>query len=102
MNAVMHRGYEGSTAPIRFYWFSNHVEIQSPGGLFGEVTPQNFPSQNAYRNPVIAEAMKTLGFANRFGRGVIRAQSALEKNGNSTAEFNFQSAYILVAMETAL
>jgi len=101
MNAVMHRWYEGSTAPIRFYWFSDHVEIQSPGGLFGEATPQNFPNQNAYRNPVIAEAMKTLGFINRFGRGVIRAQSALVENANPLAEFNFQSNYILVTMKAA-
>lgn len=101
MNAVMHRWYEGSTAPIRFYWFSDHVEIQSPGGLFGEATPQNFPNQNSYRNPVIAEAMKTLGFVNRFGRGVVRAQSALAENGNPPAEFNFQPTYILVTMKAA-
>ena len=101
MNAVMHRWYEGSTAPIRFYWFSDHVEIQSPGGLFGEATPQNFPNQNSYRNPVIAEAMKTLGFVNRFGRGVVRAQSALAENGNPPAEFDFQSTYILVTMKAA-
>jgi len=101
MNAVMHRWYEGSTAPIRFYWFSDHIEIQSPGGLFGEATPQNFPNQNSYRNPVIAEAMKTLGFVNRFGRGVVRAQSALAENGNPPAEFDFQSTYILVTMKAA-
>ena len=101
MNAVMHRWYEGSTAPIRFYWFSDHVEIQSPGGLFGEATPQNFPNQNAYRNPVIAEAMKTLGFVNRFGRGVIRAQSALAENRNPPAQFDFQSTFILVTMKAA-
>ncbi len=101
MNAVMHRWYEESTAPIRFYWFSDHVEIQSPGGLFGEATPQNFPNQNSYRNPVIAEAMKTLGFVNRFGRGVVRAQSALAENGNPPAEFDFQPTYILVTMKAA-
>ena len=101
MNAVMHRWYEGSTAPIRFYWFSDHVETQSPGGLFGEATPQNFPNQNSYRNPVIAEAMKTLGFVNRFGRGVVRAQSALAENGNPPAEFDFQSTYMLVTMKAA-
>jgi ATP-dependent DNA helicase RecG len=101
MNAVMHRWYEGSTAPIRFYWFSDHVEIQSPGGLFGEATPENFPNQNAYRNPVIAEAMKTLGFVNRFGRGVIRAQSALATNVNPPAEFSFQPTYFLVNIKAA-
>lgn len=95
MNAIMHRTYESNT-PIRFYWFSDRIEIQSPGGLYGETTPENFPMQNSYRNPVIAESMKVLGYVNKFGRGVLRAQEVLAKNGNPPAEFNFQSTYFLV------
>jgi ATP-dependent DNA helicase RecG len=94
MNAVLHRSYESNT-PIRFYWFSDRVEIQSPGGLYGEASPENFPNQNSYRNPVLAEAMKALGFVNRFGRGVLRAQEALKQNGNSPAEFQFDAHYVL-------
>jgi ATP-dependent DNA helicase RecG len=86
MNAVMHRDYE-SNAPIRFYWFSDRIEIQNPGGLYGSVTPETFPNQNDYRNPKIAEAMKTLGYVNRFGRGVARAQQSLRANANPPAEF---------------
>jgi len=100
MNAVLHRSYE-STAPIRFYWFSDHVEIQSPGGLYGEASPENFPNQNSYRNPVLAEAMKTLGFVNRFGRGVMRAQQALAKNGSGPAEFGFDPNFVLVKIPVA-
>ena len=95
MNAVMHRNYD-SNAPIRFYAFSNHIEIQSPGGLYGEATRENFPTRNSYRNPVIAEAMKSLGFVNRFGYGVQRAQSLLEQNGNAPAEFEFDEHAVLV------
>jgi ATP-dependent DNA helicase RecG len=94
MNAVLHRSYE-STAPIRFYWFSDRVEIQSPGGLYGDASPENFPNQNSYRNPVLAEAMKALGFVNRFGRGVLRAQEALRQNGNEPAEFQFDANFVL-------
>lgn len=98
LNAVMHRGYEDSTAPIRFYWFSDRIEIQNPGGLYGEVTPENFPRQNAYRNPVLAEAMKVLGYVNKFGRGVLRTQESLAKNGNPPAEFQFEFNYFLVTI----
>src|SRR5947199_7750467 len=80
MNAVLHRDY-ASTAPLRITWFDDRLEIQSPGGLYGEASPNNFPIQTSYRNPVIAEAMKILGYVNRFGRGVVRAQSALHQNG---------------------
>jgi ATP-dependent DNA helicase RecG len=97
MNAVLHRAYESNT-PIRFYWFSDRVEIQSPGGLYGEASPENFPNQNSYRNPVLAEAMKALGFVNRFGRGVLRAQQALEQNGNGPAEFQFDANYVLATI----
>ncbi len=95
MNAVMHRNYN-SNAPIRFYVFSDHIEIQSPGGLYGEATPENFPLRNSYRNPVIAEAMKSQGFVNRFGYGVQRAQARLEANGNRPAEFEFDTHTVLV------
>lgn len=95
MNAVMHRNYDSNT-PIRFYAFSDHIEIQSPGGLYGEATPENFPTRNSYRNPVIAEAMKSLGFVNRFGYGVQRAQSLLAQNGNPPAQFEFDEHAVLV------
>ena len=94
MNAVMHRDYE-STAPVRFYWFADRIEIQNPGALYGEATPENFPRQNAYRNPVIAESMKNLGYVNRYGLGIERAQAALADSGNPLAEFNFESTYFL-------
>jgi len=94
MNAVMHRNYE-SNSPVRFYVFSDHIEIQSPGGLYGEATKENFPTRNSYRNPVISEAMKSLGFVNRFGYGVQRAQALLKENGNSPAEFLFDEHSVL-------
>jgi ATP-dependent DNA helicase RecG len=98
MNAVMHRNYDSNT-PIRFYSFSDHIEIHSPGGLYGEATPENFPERSSYRNPVIAEAMKSLGFVNRFGYGVQRAQALLIKNGNPAAEFLFDSHSVLVRIK---
>ncbi len=95
MNAVMHRNYD-SNSPIRFYAFNDHIEILNPGGLYGEATPENFPTRNSYRNPIIAEAMKSLGFVNRFGYGVQRVQKLLADNGNPPAEFEFDQHSFLV------
>src|SRR5205085_372887 len=41
-NAVLHRTYEGTNAPVRVYWYNDRVEILSPGGLFGQVRPETF------------------------------------------------------------
>ncbi len=87
MNAIMHRNYE-SNAPTYIYEFSNRIEIINPGGLFGEATPQNFPNASDYRNVVLAEAMKILGYVNRFNYGVKRAQEELVRNGNHRADFD--------------
>ena len=94
MNAVLHRDYQ-STSPIRFYQFSNRIEIQSPGGLYGEASPENFPRVNSYRNPVVAEAMHTLGYVNRFGRGIARARRALADNGSPEPEFDYHTSHFL-------
>jgi len=87
MNAVMHRDYE-SNAPIYIYEFSDKIIIENPGGLYGDVRPDNFPDASDYRNPIIAASMKNLGYVNRFNFGVKNAQKYLENNGNPLAEFN--------------
>lgn len=97
MNAVMHRDY-ASTAPLRITWLNDRLEIQSPGGLYGEASRENFPRQTSYRNPVIAEAMKGLGYVNRYGRGVLRAQTALAKNGSPPPAFQFDAGYVLATI----
>ena len=97
LNAVMHRSYE-SNAPVRFYWYDDRIEIQNPGGLYGMASPENFPRQTDYRNPVPSEALATLGYVNAFGRGVIRAQDALRKNGNPEAEFTFETSHVLATI----
>ncbi|HNW50488.1 MAG TPA: putative DNA binding domain-containing protein [Prolixibacteraceae bacterium] len=87
MNAIMHRDYE-SNAPTRFYEFDSYIEIQNAGGLYGKARPENFPEVNDYRNPIIAEAMKVLGYVNRYNRGIVRVQKELEENGNGKATFD--------------
>ena len=94
MNAILHRDYQ-STSPVRFYQFSDRIEIQNPGGLYGDASPQNFPRVNTYRNPIVAEAMHVLGYVNRFGRGVARARRALEENGSSEPTFQFEAHHFL-------
>ena len=53
---------------------------------------------NDYRNPVIAEAMKVLGFVNRFSRGIIRVKEELKENGNGEPEFSLDlgTAFLVV------
>jgi ATP-dependent DNA helicase RecG len=103
-NAVMHRTYEGTNAPVRISWFNDRIEIQNPGGPFGQVNRQNFgrPGITDYRNPHLAEAMKNLGYVQRFGVGIQLARKELEKNGNPPPEFVVEDAHVLVTLKKEL
>ena len=95
-NALIHRNYETSHAPVRLYWFNDRVEIHSPGGLYGQVTKDNFgKGATDYRNPLIAEAMANLGYVQRFGYGIPTAKRLLHENGNPPPEFDFQQTAML-------
>lgn len=99
-NAVLHRTYQGTTAPVRVYWFSDRIEIHSPGGTYGQVTKDNLGHAGItdYRNPHLAEAMKVLGYVQRFGVGIQIAKQELEKNRNPPPEFRVESTNILVTV----
>ena len=88
MNAICHRDYS-SNGPIQFYQYDDCIEIMNHGGLYGRANEANFPNVNDYRNIVVAEAMKVLGFVNRHSRGVLKVQKDLMANENGMPEYDF-------------
>ncbi len=101
-NAILHRAYENTNAPVRFYWFNDRVEVQNPGGPYGHVTKQNFgkPGAYDYRNPNLAAVMKELGYVQRFGYGIALAQKEMAKNGNPPIEFQVEDSYIAAILRS--
>lgn len=101
-NAVMHRTYEGSNAPVRVLWFNERIEIVSPGGPYGAVTAEDFglPGVVDYRNPFLAEAMRVLGLVQRFGLGIQTAKRLLLENGNPELEFQVKPNWVQCSVGT--
>lgn len=100
-NALIHRVYEGTNAPVRMTWYADRIEIQSPGGPFGQVTQENFGQSGVtdYRNPTLAGLMLSLGFIERFGVGIAIARKALEENGNPPLEFDVREQHVLAIIK---
>ena len=100
-NAVLHRTYESTNAPIRITWYNNRIEVQSPGGPFGHVTPANFgfPGVTDYRNPHLAEAMRNLGYVQKFGLGIQIARDQMRRNGNPEPRFIVENHHIFVEFQ---
>lgn len=100
-NAALHRAYE-LNVPVSWYWFRDRIEIHSPGGLYGRVNESNFgePYATDYRNPVLAEGLKVLGFVQHFGMGVDIARRACSANGNPPPEFTFSPSGVLCTIRS--
>jgi ATP-dependent DNA helicase RecG len=88
-NALMHRSYEHTNAPVRITWYADRVEFISPGGPYGTVSVENFglPGVTDYRNPTLAEAMRAMGYVQRFGIGLELVRTTMARNGNPPPEF---------------
>jgi ATP-dependent DNA helicase RecG len=101
-NAVLHRSYENTSAPVRLTWYDDRVEVFSPGGPYGVVNVENFgrPGVTDYRNPTLAEAMRSLGYVQRFGFGIPLAMRALRENGNPAPEFAVAPTHVGVIVRS--
>ena len=100
-NAVMHRTYEGTNAPVRVYWYNEtRIEVVSPGGVFGAVTAENFgePGLVDYRNPNLADAMKTFNLVQRFGVGISITRRLLKKAGHPAPKFKIDNVNALATI----
>ena len=95
-NAIMHRTYEATNAPVRVYWFNDRIEVLSPGVTFGMVTKENLgkPGFADYRNPNLAEVMRTLRYVQRFGLGIPMARRLLEEAGHPDLKLDVDSGYV--------
>lgn len=103
-NAVMHRAYEATNAPVRVYWYDDRIEIINPGGPYGEVTVETFgtPGLTDYRNPNLAEAMRVLGLVQRFGAGLPIARRALAENGNPPPAFSVRPTFVSATVRPSI
>lgn len=81
LNAVAHRDYFLRQAII-LALHKDRVEVSSPGGFVGGVTPANILRHApVHRNELLAETFQQLGFVDRAGVGVDRIYERLLRVG---------------------
>ena len=99
-NAIMHRTYEATNAPVRVYWYNDRIEVLNPGGVFGEITSENFGEAGLtdYRNPNLADAMRTFELVQRFGIGIPIARRLLAQAGHPKPKFEIDNTYARVTI----
>lgn len=81
LNAVAHRDYSpyvrGSYIQVRL--FADRLEVQSPGGLFGNVTEENLEEESSTRNSVLMRLMEDLHLVENRGSGIRAMLEAMRR-----------------------
>lgn len=78
-NAIVHRAWD-INAHIKISMYSDRIEINSPGGLVGGVSEDEYLSGRVsiLRNPIIGDIFFRLHYIERFGTGIQRINETYE------------------------
>jgi ATP-dependent DNA helicase RecG len=88
VNALAHRDYTRLGA-VHVRWNDAEVSISSPGGFVDGVTLDNLlVVEPRPRNPLLADAFKRLGLAERTGRGVDLIYQGLLRYGRPAPDYS--------------
>lgn len=97
-NAVAHRDYSpyvrGSYIQIRM--FADRLEIQSPGGLFGNVTVENLEEEHSTRNARLMRMMEDMHVVENRGSGIRAMLQAMREANLEPPRFDDRRASFLV------
>jgi ATP-dependent DNA helicase RecG len=100
VNAVAHRDYalQGSSIMIRL--FSDRLEVQSPGGLGGNLTVDNIVYEQYTRNPHIVRLLEDYGYVERRGLGVDRMIRVMAHAGLQPPSFDDRGSSFWVTLRS--
>lgn len=88
VNAFSHRDYT-QLGRVLVQIDEDGLTVSNPGGFIEGVTVQNILSAEPYgRNPVLADALKRIGLAERSGRGVDRIYEGSLRYGRDVPDYS--------------
>ena len=97
-NAIAHRDYSsyvrGSYIQVRM--FADRLEIQSPGGLFGNVTIENLEEEQSTRNARLMRMMEDMHVVENRGSGIKAMLHALRDANLEPPRFDDRRSSFLV------
>ena len=87
INAIAHRDYNRTGAPIMFYIYDDRVEIISPGGLVSGVTLDNIGTKHEARNRNICNIFHETKDMEKLGMGIDKMRKSMREYGLLEPEF---------------
>ena len=102
VNALVHRDYSRLGA-VHVRLDDDGLAISNPGGFVEGVTLDNLlVADPRSRNPLLADAIKRIGLAERTGRGIDRIFEGMLRYGRPAPDYSMTDAYtVSVRMQSA-
>ncbi len=100
-NAVAHRGYDDASRKIAVRVFSDRIEVASPGYPPRPLTLAKLRSGDyrpCSRNPLVAQALATLGKMEQRGSGFARMRDAMLNHGLAEPRLSEQDGFFVVTL----
>lgn len=101
LNALIHRDYSINTenSPVRIMLYTDRLEVENPGGLYGRITLDNLGKVGAdTRNPYIASALEIMiDTENRFS-GIPTVRHEMAKAGLPEPVFSSERGVFKVTL----
>lgn len=105
LNALIHRDYSVHTegTPIQIDFFSDRLEVHSPGGLYGRMTVEQLGIAHPdTRNPVLAIMTESLTEAEHRYSGIPTIRKAMQEAGLPEPQFiSRQNEFIAILYNAA-
>jgi ATP-dependent DNA helicase RecG len=80
-NAIAHREYQITGSRVIIKWFTNRIEVWSPGSFLEQITPETiYMAGPFHRNPNIMKALYGYGFVEAYGDGMHLIKEEFEKH----------------------
>jgi predicted HTH transcriptional regulator len=99
VNAVVHRDYSREGESIRVFYYSNRVEIHSPGLLLPGITIEQMERgevMSKLRNPVLGNLLRDVpGYMERIGSGIRLMLAETRRMGLPHPQFREISEFIV-------
>lgn len=100
LNALVHRDYflqQSIYVELR----QDRVEISSPGGFIGGISPENILRHPPVRrNPLLADVLEAAGYVNRAGMGVDRIYEELLRIGKGLPRYQADETTVRLILPT--
>ena len=101
VNAVAHRDYSITGAPIEVWMFDDRLEVRSPGLPSPPITLEQMRQHKSVhfsRNPLLVRALADIGYLKEIGEGIPRMFEEMEQHGLQPPKFALEGFFLVVTL----